>query len=234
VPATFVGLVIFVAFLTPGFLHVAQRRLLVPMAERSALMETTSIVSISLATNAVALALFGAARWLLPAHTPDVGELMRAGGDYVIAHLPYTLGWAGLVLAVSCVLAVGAARCSLPPPLRRLLAPRIIESSAWCETLAAPAGHYPYAGLELVDGAYVSGRVVWFSTHLDETGDRELVLGPPLQMRADGGVVKLEAQRVIVAARDIRRVDVNYVVDAEPSEPSEPATPAGRSIESHH
>jgi Family of unknown function (DUF6338) len=63
----------------------------------------------------------------------------------------------------------------------------------------------------LTDGGFISGRVVWFSTELEETGDRDLVLGPPLQLRTADGMVALEAERIIVAARDIQRIDVTYV-----------------------
>lgn len=178
-------------------------------------METTSVVSTSLATNAVVGAAFALVRWGLPAHTPDVGALLRQDSTYWIDHLPYLLGWASLLLVSSCALAVVIARVH---PVRRLLAnlfaPVIIESSAWCETLAADEGAYPHAGLELADGTFVSGRVVWFSTDLEETGDRDLVLGPPLRLRTAGGVRDLDVQRVIVASRDIRRIDVTYVVDS--------------------
>jgi hypothetical protein len=58
----------------------------------------------------------------------------------------------------------------------------------------------------------VSGTVQWFSTHLEESGDRDLALGPPLQFRsAKGRTRELEAQRVVIAARDIRRLDVTYL-----------------------
>lgn len=217
-PTTFVGLLIFIAFLTPGFLHAAQRRVLAPRGERSALMETTSVVSISLAVNAVVAAAFALVRLGLPAHTPDVGALLRADSTYWIDHLPYVLAWASLLFASACVLAVVIARVKRPRRFfTALFTPVIIESSAWSETFAADPGSYPHAGLELANGSFVSGRVVWFSTDLEETGDRDLVLGPPLRLRTADGVVNVDVQRVIVAAREIRRIDVTYVVDSETS-----------------
>lgn len=92
------------------------------------------------------------------------------------------------------------------------LSPSVIrESSAWTETFAAEAGTYVHVGLELKDGAFVSGRLVWFSTDIEETGDRDLVLGPPLVVRAEQGVSDLQAERVLVASRDVIRIDVTYV-----------------------
>lgn len=214
-PTTFVGLLISIAFLTPGFLYASQRRVLVPQGERSTLMETTSVLAISLATNAVTAAMFGLLRGLLPRHTPDVGLLLSPRSAYWLAHLPYVLSWGAVLLTASCALAVTTARWEwLRRMVSRSFTPVILESSAWCETFAAPDGCYPHAGLELAAGAFVSGRVVWFSTDLEETGDRDLVLGPPLVVRTDAGIEVLESQRVIVAARDIRRIDIAYVVES--------------------
>lgn len=212
-PTTFVGLLIFVAFLTPGFLYTAQRRALAPQAERSVLMETTAVVAVSLATNAVVVGFFGVLRWLSPEHTPDVGQLLTTGSDYPVEHLPYVLGWATVLFLASCALAVWVARWKwVRGWLGQALGP-ITDSSAWCETFAAPDDStYPHAGVELADGGFVSGRVYWFSTDLDETGDRDLVLGTPLQfVTAEGEEDDVDAQRVIVSARDIRRIYVTYI-----------------------
>lgn len=214
-PTTLIGLLISVAFLTPGFLHAAQRRVLAPQGERSVLMETTSVVSISLATNSIVAAVFGLLRWQTPEHTPDVGHLLRTRSNYWIDHLPYVLSWGALLLASSCLLAVGVARFDrLRRISSRLLTPNLIESSAWHEIFNAEEGHYPHAGLELANGGFLSGRVVWYSTDLEETGDCDLVLGPPLQTRTADGVATLEVQRVIVAAREVRRIDVTYILDS--------------------
>ncbi|MGI9119268.1 MAG: DUF6338 family protein [Acidimicrobiales bacterium] len=215
-PTTFVGLLISVAFLTPGFLHAAQRRALAPQGERSVLMETTEVVSLSLVTNGCAAALFGIVRSVWPSHTPDLGAILRSGSTYSIDHLPYVVGWGAAVLAGSCLLAIVLARSAwLRGAVSKRLTPVILESSAWCESLNAPDGTYPHAGIEFADGSFLSGRVVWFSTDLEETGDRELVLGPPLVLRAATGVGALDVQRVVVAARDMRRMDVTYITAPE-------------------
>ena len=57
--------------------------------------------------------------------------------------------------------------------------------------------------------------MVWASAEIEETGDRDLVLGPPLKLRTeDGKVEHLDAQRIIISARDIRRIDVTYITDS--------------------
>lgn len=215
-PTTLVGLTIFVAFLTPGFLYTSQRRTLAPHSERSALMETTSTVSVSLLSNTLVLAFFGLMRWVAPKHTLDVGALLVDSKAYGVSHLPYVITWGVAGLAASCALAVAGARSGrLRSLLARQLLPVIVESSAWTGVLATDSSRYPIAGLELVDGSHVSGRVAWFSTHLEETGDRELVLRRPVVLRVDDGWHTLDAERVVVSARAIRRLDVTYHVDAE-------------------
>jgi hypothetical protein len=211
-PTTFVGLIIFIAFLTPGFLYAAHRRMLAPQANRSPLMETTTIVSISFATNALVACAFGVLRAVVPDHTPNVGRLLETDSEYWSDKLPYVAAWALVLFSASCAVAVLVARWEW---LRRRVAavftPVIVDSSAWCEVFSAEPGSYPHAGLELTDGGYVSGRVVWFSTETQETGDRDLVLGPPLQVRTGDGIDDLKVQRVVIAARNIARIDVTYI-----------------------
>jgi hypothetical protein len=77
----------------------------------------------------------------------------------------------------------------------------------------APGGSYAFVGCELKDGSYVGGRLAWYSTEVVENGDRDLVLAPPLHYRLAGGPDQelVDVERVILAARDISRLDVSYV-----------------------
>lgn len=213
-PTTFVGLVLFVVFLTPGFIYAAQRRRVVPTADRSALMETAATLSISLAANAITLAAFGAVRGLAPRHTPEVGRLLDDTKSYWIENLPYVTGWLGTLVATSCAVAFIAARWErIHSLIERLVQPELRDSSAWNEVFVAPDGHYVHLGIDLSDGSYLRGRLVWFSTNLDETPDRELVLGQPLTIRLADEEREhgIGSDRVIVAARKIDRIDVDRV-----------------------
>lgn len=218
-PTTFVGLLIFVAFLTPGFLYTSVRRRLAPQSERSALSETTSVVTISLATNAVVVGVFGLVRWIAPSDTPDVGALLEDRASYWRDHLAYVTAWSGALLVASCVLAVVAARWEGPrKAVDRVLVPTIIDESAWSRVFSAPEGCYVFAHVEMLDGGAVSGRVVWFNTEVRETVDRDVVLGPPLSIRGTWFEHELGAERVIISARVIQRIDVSYVVERVPAE----------------
>ena len=216
-PTTLVGLLIFVAFLTPGFLHYIQRRALAPQRSLSPLVETATLTSISLATNAVALLVFGIIRFVIPHHTPDVGALLRLGGDYVIPRFPYVIGWGAGMLALSCALAIAAARWRwFRSSAGRLFTPVIVDSSAWYQVFEEQVvgdGDTPiYVGCDLKDGSYLAGTLAWYSTDTEETGDRDLVLGPPLLRRHEGEQDDLaQFERVVVSAREIQTMYVTWL-----------------------
>lgn len=215
-PTTFVGLVLFVVFLTPGFIYASQRRRIVPTAERSVLMETAATLSISLAANAITLAIFGVIRGVAPLHTPEIGRLLNDTRSYWIENLPYVSAWLGTLVATSCTVAFAAARWErIHSLIERIVQPELRDSSAWNEVFVADEGHYVYLGIDLSDGSYLRGRLVWFSTNLDETTDRELVLGQPLTIRLSNeeNEHRIGSDRVIVAARKIDRIDIDCIED---------------------
>ena len=115
-PTTFIGLVLFVGFLTPGFLYTSHRRRLVPRGDDTPIMEVTSIVSISLVTNGVVFVGMAIVSKLVPDHTPDLTKAIAYGSGYWLDNLAYMLAWSGGALALSCLLAVLFARCE---PIRR-------------------------------------------------------------------------------------------------------------------
>lgn len=213
-PTTFIGLVIFLAFLTPGFLHYIQRRSLVPQKPLSPLVETATLTTVSLLTNVVVIALFGVARGLATKHTPDIGLLLAARSAYARRHVAYLLEWACVGLVASSLLGILLARWAW---LRALVTDRftpvISEVSAWYQFFEeTPPRHYSFVGCELKDGSYVGGRLAWYSTEVVESGDRDLVLAPPFRHRSDAGTDDLPGvERVIVSAREVTRFDISYV-----------------------
>jgi hypothetical protein len=64
-------------------------------------------------------------------------------------------------------------------------APRLETETAWTGLLrAAPAGTSAHVWLKLNSGVQLRGRVTGFGHEVD-VEDRELILGPPLEMRGD-------------------------------------------------
>jgi hypothetical protein len=221
VPTTTVGLLLFVGFLTPGFLHYVQRRALVPQRSLSPLVETATLVTTSVATNAVVLLCFGLLRLAAPGHTPDVGSLLGSGtrGDYFIGNVPYVLGWGAGLLVLSSVLALLAARWGwFRSRVTDLFAPVIVDTSAWYQVFEErPEGNPDgkvYVGCDMRDGSYIAGVLAWYSTEVDETADRDFVLAPPLVRKTAEGEEDLAFERVILSARDVLTMYVTWLDDA--------------------
>jgi hypothetical protein len=210
VPSTVGGLVIFAAFLTPGFLNYIQRRGRVPQSTLSPLVEVATFLSISVATNIVAVGIFSLVRWAMPSHTPNVDLLITQGTRYLDPRPGYFAAWCFGVLLVSCTLAVLVGRW--PGPLFGRLTPVIIDASAWYHVFdSAPKGYSVYVGCDLTDGTYVAGFLSWFNTDVDDSADRDLVLNAPIIVRAAGQQAETQFQRMILSARNISRVSVSYL-----------------------
>jgi hypothetical protein len=216
-PSTFGGLLIFVAFLTPGFIYYIQRRRWVPQRSESSLVETARLVSISVLTNLIAFGVFAFYRWRDPHHAPDVNLIATTGWQYVRARPGYMLLWAALFVVASSILAFGLAALPKLGLSLKWLSPDIVDESSWYYALAdeVPKGKRTFVGLDLRDGTYISGYVDWFSTELDEVADRDITLvaavHAPLIFKRDGNPETLDAERMIVSARDIVRMYVSYI-----------------------
>ena len=232
-PSTLGGLLIFVAFLVPGFLYFIQRRRLVPQKSVSTLVETATFTTVSLATNLVTAGLFAILRVFLPTHTPDLGKAILQGKAYVAPHLGYLLAWATGILFVSSSLALLLALG--PQRVRRLpkwLTPDIVQASAWYRVMndEVPPGCQTFVGCDLRDGSYVSGFVDWFNTDVDEVAERDLALASPITVIRDGKSQTVEFPRLVISARDVVRLYVSYP-ENEASEVSEGAHPLAIEVE---
>jgi hypothetical protein len=226
VPTTLVGLFVFVAFLVPGFVQYVQRRRRVPQRSLSPLVETATLLTTSLLTNAIVLALFGVFRSVWPGHSPDVRRIFVYGGSYSYPRLGYLGVWTLGLLAASCTL---AALIGAPPrflrPLSRRFAPLIVDTTSWVQAFdEAPEGTAVFVGCDLRDGTYISGYLDWFSTELEETGDRDLLLAAPITVKRGPEPEDIEFPRVVVSARDIVRLYASYVPqEVAESAPDAPA-----------
>lgn len=223
-PSTLVGLLIFIGLLVPGFVHHTWRRRTVPLRPDSPLLETASLVTISLVADLTALALFGIARWVRPSAFLDPADFLAAPRQFFIDNLGAASRTAlGLLILATLVALLIAARV---PPLRWLSArfdPAIVDVPAWYEVFEALDDKYVHVGCSMKGGGYISGVLAWYSTDTDETDNRSLVLAPPFRrLEADGSVDVSRVGRIILAARDIDVMEVTYLesLDWETSDDS--------------
>jgi len=125
--------------------------------------------------------------------------------------------WAALFVVGSSIIAFGLAALPKLGLSLKWLSPDIVDESSWYYALAdeVPKGKRTFVGLDLRDDTYISGYVDWFSTEIDEVADRDLTLvaavDAPLVFKREGISEELDAERMIVSARDIVRMYVSYV-----------------------
>jgi hypothetical protein len=234
-PNSLFGLLLFVVLLVPGFVHASLRRSMVPTRTRtSVFLETTQLVTVSLAVNALVwsvAALLRLHEWIA-AHTPDVRLLLDDPRGYALAdeshRLGYVVAWAMVLLAAACGLAVALARRVGPFTLiDRMFSPAIVPTPAWYVAFEErpPAGTAVVVGCQLNDGSYVQGRLDWYSTEAEETADRDLMLGRPLSvLNPAGEELAATMDRIVISARDLSRIDVWFVNEDVVAQAADTAT----------
>jgi hypothetical protein len=210
-PTTVGGLLIFAAFVTPGFLNYIQRRSIAPQRSLSPFVEISYLATVSTAANLVVAVLFCIVRLTLPTHSPNIRLLAVQGMKYVDPRIGYIFIWAIGFLAISCLIAFSVGR--LPSALGRINQV-IVDASAWYHLFElAPADSLTYVGCDLSDGSYVSGFLAWYNTDVDEIADRDLVLSAPIREKINGEESTLDFQWMILSARNINRLSVSFVSD---------------------
>ena len=145
---------------------------------------------------------------MAPDHTPDLGRLLREPADYITSDLPYLAVWAAGIYVVALTLALFA---GIVTPHRRS---GIRDVSSWwlifgdddrstsrrwpwrrrSDGTDARAPVRQYVGCDLIDGSYLGGYVYAYSTEVEETLDRDIVLVAPISyVPADSPVLDAPA-----------------------------------------
>ncbi|GAA2543247.1 hypothetical protein GCM10010435_09010 [Winogradskya consettensis] len=223
VPVTFLGLLLFVVLLWPGFLYSSIQARVRPERQLTPLREVVGIVSVSLTADAIALLVFLLARVLLPGDTPVIGDMIKTPAQYASEHYRLLIAWGlGLLVFALLVAAVMAA-----PRLRRRLArtshlgrmvktrPHPSAMSAWwlAFTEYPPEVARCHLGAVLTDGSFYSGWLHSFSQAGGDGPDRELTLRAPIGYRAPGTdtVEVLDGVgMVVLSARQMSSLLVSY------------------------
>lgn len=217
-PVTPLQTLFWVALLVPGFTYHAVRRQRVPHAHSSALSETASFLSVSVLCSLFSLLVHIGISQLPSLELASLQGLLTEPATELARAPTSAVGLLATLLATAVAAAVGLAM--RPPPIEKALgrlAPPIRASSAWHEAFeAVPNDHYIIVGCELKAGGFLSGTLAWYSTDVNETGDRSLLLGPPFDIDTDTpGAIAADAERVVLSAADIRTLAVSYVRELE-------------------
>jgi hypothetical protein len=214
VPATFVGLVLFVVFLTPGFTLLIVQEARRPKRGYSAIRETAVLLLAGVIFDLLALTLFAGIHLLVPSATPDVGRLIR-DQEYLQREYDAVILWTvGLVTLASTAAAATGLIDEVPvaPIRRRLTRLRPIRfQSAWhkmfIDQLAELRRDDPRAKIHctciLDDTSWIAGYLFSFNEAVEETQNRDLILAGEVtigQKDNDAGKVLTDSGAVIVSA----------------------------------
>ncbi|MQA27266.1 MAG: hypothetical protein GEU94_17785 [Micromonosporaceae bacterium] len=225
-PNTFVGLLLFVVLLIPGFVYVlATERGPRPVRTFSAFQEVSRIAVVSLSANTVVALLFSAAYPMLsPALFPDIANLFTTPQQQIAATPGFLGGWLVGLLLLSCAVALVFAGVVSRGYGARLVRKRplswvvpgtggVYQHSAWWQVFEyeQASGTKKRVVARLSDGGAVEGYIWTYSPLSDETGDRELVLTGPLVFRdKDGKECVEEKGAAILSARNIQSLHIRY------------------------
>lgn len=215
-PSTFTAAALFILLILPGIVYVAIRERRTPYEQRSAFRETGQVATVSIAVDAVALAVYVAIDAATPATTPDITKLILDGRTYFADVYLLVGAWLASLFALAVLIAAGAAW---------LLPSRVHVSamSAWWRLFKARPRElqkrHPDVGTVMVnvgcylcDGSYITGNLHSYSRLGEDVPDRDLVLAAPIKYRAAGAteLKEMDADAICLSARQITRLTVKY------------------------
>lgn len=214
-PSTFVGLLLFLWLITPGFVFnwLACRRR--AQAVETTFQEASRVVLASAVfSTAAGLLVVGVDLLLgLVGHGLDLGRVITADKPY----LRTKVGALGAILLLQIALACGLAWLADRVIRKRFTKledrppPQLRAESAWTEPLSKRLpGASVRAWVRLKSGLELHGKVASV-THDIPIADRELVLTMPLHiLRPDGSSQELEWEWVVVQGPDIEALAIRY------------------------
>lgn len=224
-PTTFIGLLIFVVLLAPGFLFILViERGPFTRSSPSVLRESASVALASIVCDiAAVIAYLAVATLMAPGRLPSIRRLLTDGAVYWRADAIALLVSLVATLATACFFAVllggvvnrtdGFAALESRWPLRWVFpAGGARTESAWWRVLRREhPDRVRRVTCFLEDGSQVRGWLNAFNPTVDETGDREIVLAAPIRIRpAEGHTTSLETGYVALSARYLRFIHVDY------------------------
>ena len=193
---------------------------MVPSPRLSRSSETLQVITAALAFNTAILSLYVALRLVTPLgdHSPSPADLVASPSSYISAddtRFAWLLVWAIMFLLASSALAYATARrLWLPPRIVEKFVPAVKQTPAWHEVFHnwVPQDSRVLIVAYLTDGTVIGGKLAWYNADTDETAERDIVLAPPILQRPPDGEQKVtwDEQRVVVAARNVRYMQVIY------------------------
>jgi hypothetical protein len=212
VPTTWLTVLFFVLLIAPGLLYdlLAERQH--AKISESTFREASRTVLASIIISTISLSLLAIIRWAHAAWMPDPDRLFRGESNYAAVH--YRLILRALLLEGGIGLAIAFFFQLFRTKRFRA---RLRPVSTWTKVFReeCPKGFLPYVQVRLANGMTYIGQVGHFTADL-ETSDRELVLVPPLYVKAPSKqLVDMphEWQRIVISGEAVASLVVQYRPD---------------------
>lgn len=239
IPSTPLGVALLLILIAPGLAYVLRREKAVPTGPRTAFREALQVIFVSVASLTTVGLLAALLRFIAPDRTINVRGLLRAPGLFAREHHVELAWWSFGLLATATFLAWLMADPRIIRKLQALARQRpiswltgassedITEITAWWRAIEErkPKGTgITCVGVLQDNGSYIQGSLVSSTSGGLDYDKRELILTAPLvYMTAEGNETPLVAQMVVIAGRNITRLDVTHL-PAKPAA-SEPVKP---------
>lgn len=232
-PTSIVGFALFLFLLAPGlcfFLIRTQRK---PQRAMTVLQETGAVVLMSALCLTITAMLFACFHLVFSAvRAPNFSAVVGTPHKYAKEHPMLITLWGASFLAVACALGSGLSFLEVPNRFR--FRSRYSPDSAWSQLLLQPTDVEVYGVCHAADGSAVGGFVGSASPQFDETGDRDLVLVPPITRwsgKESMPVLDQTLSAVVLSARDIVRLDVSYLAPGTAEKARSDAGLEGRDVD---
>lgn len=215
-PNTLTGLVLFVALLVPGFLHIGIRKRLRPTRNPTAFQEVSETAVMGILSTTGALALFAIIQSIAP--TVDIRLLIESPRTYVASHAALVFAWGIGILVLATVAASTAAF------LINNWDPHSSTVSSWWVLFDKwwdPTTTDRHVGCVLDDGGWIEGTLGSFNMSADDSPERDLILVEPKYRAPDAEDVTSRQGAACVSAQNIVALFVTYAprrADATSSE----------------
>ena len=210
-PDSLVGLILFAALAAPGLVFSARRRAFKPGPTPSAFAETATIVMVSFTAVSVVLLLFLVVEKLFGTITPDVDALVHNAAKEFKDHPRLWLVWGLVLLAVATLGSWVAARIRYRGGDAKTLKRKSLWETAFRDLDESEDG-YVFLEIVLTDGSHIDGFLYEYDARYEADEERDIILAAPVIQTTGGEQVELDAEYVVLNARQIRFVGIEYGV----------------------
>ncbi|MDE3724744.1 DUF6338 family protein [Nocardiopsis sp. N85] len=224
-PGTPTAVLIFILLVVPGIVFVLRKEALHPTEEKSAFRDMATIALVSVVVNSLMFSILMLAGLLFSGLAAAVNSLFLDPGGYASDNFSLLWWWCVGLMLVSIVIAFFAGGMDSYAARKRIWwrwtrGPYDASSSIWSRVFRqhrdnGSVGDVKYfVDCIMVNGFYYRGICEFYNPGLDETGDRDILLQSPLEVKysdSDCFIKFRDEAQVILSSRNIISIHVTAI-----------------------